>query len=68
VLLPMQCKEIEFLRGHAGIKRISFRKLTQPVGEFWREYDANRAAKAIPAGPPGPPLPPGPQGPPPQNP
>jgi len=68
VLLPMQCKEIEFLRGHAGIKRISFRKLTQPVGEFWREYDANRAAKAMPAGPPGPPLPPGPQGPPPQNP
>jgi serine/threonine protein kinase len=53
VLIPLQCKDIEFLRRHPGIKRISYKKLTQPAAEFWREFDAARAV-ATPAEPAAP--------------
>lgn len=53
VLLPMQCKDIEFLRNHPGIKRISYKKMTQPAEEFWKEFDAAKSASASPASPGG---------------
>jgi hypothetical protein len=40
VIIPMQCKDIAFLRTHPGIKRLSYVKMTQPVEEFWKEFDA----------------------------
>jgi hypothetical protein len=46
VLLPMHATDIEFLRQHPGIKRISYKKLTQPAEEFWKEFDAAKAAAA----------------------
>lgn len=49
VLLPMQCKDIEFLREHPGIKRISYKKITQPAEEFWKEFDAPKRIEAAPA-------------------
>ncbi len=48
LLLPVQCKDIEFLREHPGLKRISYKKLTQPADEFWKEFDLAKAAAALP--------------------
>ncbi len=45
VLIPLQCKDIAFLRNHPGIKRLSYQKMTEPVEEFWKTYDARKAAK-----------------------
>jgi Leucine-rich repeat (LRR) protein len=42
VLIPAHCKDIEFLREHPTLKRLSYKKLTQPVYEFWEEHDAKR--------------------------
>jgi len=47
VVIPLQVKDIEFLRGHPGIKRLSYQKMTQSVEDFWKEYDARKAAKAV---------------------
>jgi hypothetical protein len=44
VLIPNQCKDVEFLREHPTIKRLSYKKLTQPVYEFWDEYDRKSRA------------------------
>ena len=52
LLLPMQSKDIEFLRQHPGLKRISYKKLTQPAEEFWKEFDAATAAAVLPPAPP----------------
>ena len=50
VVLPTQCRDLDFLRKHPGLKRLSYKKLTQPAEEFWAEYDAAHAAeKAKPA-------------------
>jgi serine/threonine protein kinase len=51
VIIPRQCKDIEFLRQHPGIKRLSFLKMTQSAEEFWKEYDAAHGHKAAPAPP-----------------
>jgi len=45
VVIPAQCKDIAYLRQHPGLKRLSYKKLTQPAEEFWTEYDAARAAE-----------------------
>jgi len=45
VIIPMQCKDIEFLRNHPNIKRLSYQKLTQPAEDFWKEFDAQKAGK-----------------------
>ncbi|MGB8169573.1 MAG: protein kinase [Chthoniobacteraceae bacterium] len=60
VLLPLHLKDIEFLRGHPAIKRLSYKKLTQPAEEFWKEYDAAKGAgaKPVPTNPPPTPAPP----------
>jgi serine/threonine protein kinase len=50
VIIPQQCKDIEFLRGHPGIKRLSYKKMTESVEEFWKDFDA-RARKAKPVAP-----------------
>ncbi len=45
VLIPAQCKDIAFLREHPGIKRLSYKKLTQPAYEFWEEWDKKQRAQ-----------------------
>jgi serine/threonine protein kinase len=47
VVIPLQCKDVEFLRRHPGIKRLSYKKMTQTTEDFWKEFDANKAA-AVP--------------------
>ncbi len=44
VMIPMQCKDIDFLREHPSIKRLSYKKLTQPAYEFWDEFDVKKNA------------------------
>jgi tetratricopeptide (TPR) repeat protein len=44
-ILPAQCTDIEYLRGHPSLRRLSYKKLTQSVDEFWKEFDAKKAAK-----------------------
>jgi serine/threonine protein kinase len=39
VLIPVQCKDVAFLQAHPTLKRISYRKLTEPAAEFWAEYN-----------------------------
>jgi hypothetical protein len=46
VVIPLQCKDIEFLRHHPGIKRLSYKKMTQTAEDFWKEFDASKAAAA----------------------
>ncbi|MEP6670655.1 MAG: protein kinase [Chthoniobacter sp.] len=47
VIIPLHCKDIAFLRAHRGIKRLSYSKMTEPVEEFWKAFDA-RQAKTTP--------------------
>jgi len=49
VVIPLQCKDIAFLRNHPGIKRLSYVKLTQSAEDFWKEFDAAKTAKTTPA-------------------
>jgi serine/threonine protein kinase len=61
VIIPQQSKgkDIEFLRNHAGIKRISYKKMTESAEEFWKTFDlAQSKANPAPATPP--PAPPAP--------
>jgi hypothetical protein len=46
VVIPAHCKDIEFLRNHPSIKRLSYKWLTQPVYEFWEQRDAKRPPPA----------------------
>ncbi len=39
VIIPTQCKDIDFLRELPNLRRLSYRKMTQPVYEFWQELD-----------------------------
>ena len=48
VIIPQQCKDIEFLRQHPSIKRLSYKKLTQTAEDFWKEYDAKKSASVSP--------------------
>ena len=48
VIIPQQCKDIEFLRRHPSIKRLSYKRLTQTAEDFWKEYDAKKPAQAAP--------------------
>lgn len=54
VMIPQQAKDIEFLRAHPGIKRISYKKMTESAEDFWKAYDE---AKLRPPSPPLPPVP-----------
>lgn len=45
VLIPAHCRNIAFLREHPSIKRLSYKKLTQPAYEFWEEWDAGPKKK-----------------------
>jgi len=40
VLIPTQCKEVSYLRSHPTLKRLSYKKQTQTVAEFFAELDA----------------------------
>jgi hypothetical protein len=42
VLLPKQCKEIEFLRTHPTLKRLSYKKLTETSDAFWAAFDSGQ--------------------------
>ncbi len=44
VIIPQQCKDIEYLRNHPGIQRISYKKMTESAGDFWKDFD-RRAPK-----------------------
>nr|MDQ3624716.1 protein kinase [Verrucomicrobiota bacterium] len=44
VLIPKQCKDIAFLRAHPSIKRLSYKKTTQPAYEFWEQFDSAGAS------------------------
>jgi serine/threonine protein kinase len=44
-ILPAQCTEIEYLRGHPSLRRLSYKKLTQSVAEFWKEFDTRKVVK-----------------------
>ncbi len=46
VIIPAQCKDIDFLRNHPSLRRLSYKKLTQPVYEFWQEFDGKKDAPA----------------------
>ncbi|MDR3404655.1 MAG: protein kinase [Chthoniobacter sp.] len=49
VIIPMQCKDIGFLRNHRGIKRLSYVKMTEPMEEFWKTFDARAKMTPKPA-------------------
>ena len=42
VIIPSQCTDIEFLRVHPSLRRLSYKKMTQPVYEFWQEFDEKK--------------------------
>ncbi len=42
VLIPAQCKDIEFLRSHPTLKRLSYKKLTEQAYDFWAAHDAQK--------------------------
>ncbi len=44
LVIPRQCRDIEFLRHHPTLTRLSYQKLTQPVASFWQEFDAAAAS------------------------
>ncbi|HET6409305.1 MAG TPA: tetratricopeptide repeat protein, partial [Chthoniobacteraceae bacterium] len=46
VLIPSHCKDIAFLRDHPNLKRLSYKKLTEPAYEFWANYDARRRSRS----------------------
>lgn len=39
VIIPAQCKDIDFLRDIPSLRRLSYKKMTQPVYEFWQEFE-----------------------------
>ena len=42
--LPPHARDIEFLRNKPGLQKLSFTSELKPVAEFWKEYDAKKAA------------------------
>lgn len=40
VMIPRHCKDIDFLRNHPTLRRLSYKKLTEPAPEFWKAFDA----------------------------
>lgn len=56
VIIPQQVKDIGFLRGHPGIKRLSYKKLTESAEDFWKAYDAARTNASGAAATPAPPA------------
>lgn len=39
LIIPRQCKDIEFLRNLPNLRRLSYKKLTEPAYEFWDKFD-----------------------------
>ncbi len=46
LLLPTQARDIAYLREHKTLKFLSTKSLTQPVADYWKEYDARTARSA----------------------
>jgi serine/threonine protein kinase len=42
LVLPNHVKQIEFLRNHPALKRLSYKKPDQTAEEFWKEFDAGK--------------------------
>ena len=57
VLLPMHCTDIDFLRHHPNLKRLSYKKSTQSTEEFWKEFDDSKANPQRSTQPPPKPAP-----------
>ena len=49
LVLPRNAKNIDFLRTHPKLKFLSNKGLSEPVAEFWAEYDRHRTDKGKPA-------------------
>ncbi len=45
LVLPRNAKGIEFLRNHPKLKFLSAKGLSEPVAEFWADYDKRRTDK-----------------------
>ena len=48
LVLPRNAKNIEFLRSHPKLKFLSSKGLSEPIAEFWADYDRRRADKGKP--------------------
>ena len=57
LVLPRNAKNIEFLRNHPKLKFLSSKGLSEPVAEFWTDYDKRKADKAKPPEKPAQPPP-----------
>jgi serine/threonine protein kinase len=42
VIIPAHCKDIEILRDHPTLRRLSYQKFTEPASEFWQRFDAQK--------------------------
>jgi len=51
VIIPQQCKDLDFLRTHPGIKRLSYKKMTESAEDFWKTFD-EAGSKPKPSPPP----------------
>ena len=51
VVIPTQCKDIDFLRDHPSIENLSYTRLTDSAADFWKERSAGggTATAAMPA-------------------
>jgi Leucine-rich repeat (LRR) protein len=59
LLLPRQARDIGFLRKMPGLKFLSYKGLSQPVKEFWAEFDKRKGGpEPVPPGKRQPPAPP----------
>jgi serine/threonine protein kinase len=38
VLIPRQCKDIAYLKDHPTLKRLSYKKLSEPAYKFWEDF------------------------------
>ncbi len=56
LLLPRNARNIEFLRTHPKLKFLSYKGFSEPVREFWSDYDKKHGEKGKP--PEKPPAPP----------
>ncbi len=54
LVLPRNARNIDFLRKHSKLKMLSSKGLSEPVAEFWADYDRHRAEKGKPAEKPEP--------------
>ena len=45
VVIPSHCEDVEFLRLHPTLRRISYKRITQPAEQFWAEFATRNGGK-----------------------